>query len=419
MVMNWTDELPQMGQKAKNAARILAQAQTAEKNDALCAIASSLREYSEEIIAANRLDLEAGKASHLPNALMDRLMLDANRIEAMARGVDEVAALPDPVGETPKSWTNADGLHISQVRVPLGVIGMIYEARPNVTSDAAALCLKSGNAVILRGGKEAIYSNRAISKVFTRALSQTTLPAEAAQLLDTPDREASIALMQLQALDVLIPRGGLSLKRSVSENARVPYIMTGMGNCHAFIDESADMEKAKRIVINAKCQRPGVCNAVETLLVHRNAAAALLPELLPQLAARGVEIRGDEQVRMLFPGALQVTEEDWGMEYLDLILAVKIVAGLDEAIDHIAKYSTGHSEAIVTESWTNARKFQALIDSSAVYVNASTRFTDGSVFGFGSEIGISTQKLHVRGPMGLEHLTSFKYIVSGDGQIRK
>lgn len=416
--MNWMNELPLMGQKAKKAARALAQAQTAEKNAALMEMAAALRGFSEKILDANRLDLKNGRENGLPDALMDRLTLDSGRIEAMAAGVEEVAALPDPIGETPRSWTNPDGLQISQVRVPLGVAGIIYEARPNVTSDAAALCLKSGNASILRGGKEALYSNRAIAEALTAALAGTSLPAGAVQLLDTPEREASVALMRLRDLDVLIPRGGAGLKKSVSENASVPYIMTGMGNCHIFIDESADAEKAKRIAINAKCQRPGVCNAMETLLVHRGVAPALLPELLAGLDARGVEIRGDEHVRALFPGAIAATEADWGAEYLALILAVKTVADIDEAISHIAEYSTGHSEAIVTESWTNARKFQKLVDASSVYVNASTRFTDGSVFGFGAEIGISTQKLHARGPMGLEHLTSFKYLISGDGQIR-
>lgn len=417
--MDWIRELPRMGLKAKMAARILAQARTAEKNAALMEMAAALRGFSGKIIEANRLDLENGRENGLPDSLMDRLTLDAGRIEAMAVGVEDVASLPDPIGETPKSWTNADGLLITQVRVPLGVAGIIYEARPNVTSDAAALCLKSGNAVILRGGKEALYSNRAIAEALTGALSRSSLPAGAVQLLDTPDREASIALMRLPDLDVLIPRGGLSLKKSVAENARVPYIMTGTGNCHIFIDESADIEKAKRIAINAKCQRPGVCNAMETLLVHAEAAPALLPGLLAGLSARGVEIRGDGRVRELFPGALAATEADWDTEYLALVLAVKIVSDIDEAISHIAEHGTGHSEAIVTESWTNARKFQRLVDAAAVYVNASTRFTDGSVFGFGAEIGISTQKLHVRGPMGLEHLTSCKYVISGDGQIRE
>lgn len=417
--MNWIDELPLMGQNAKKAAKLLARAGTEEKNRALHKVAEALRAGSEMIVGANRLDLEAGMESGLSKALMDRLTLNAARVEAMAEGVEEVAALPDPVNNTVKSWTNADGLQISQVRVPLGVIGMIYEARPNVASDVAALCIKSGNSVILRGGKEAFHSNRAVAKVISEALGKTSLPDCSVQLLDSPEREASIALMRLSDLDVLIPRGGSGLKKSVSQNARVPYIMTGMGNCHIFIDESADLEKTRRIAINAKCQRPGVCNAMETLLVHKNIAGALLPELLAELSANGVEIRGDEHVRKLFPSALAAVKADWDTEYLDLVLAVKTVADVDEAIEHISEYSTRHSDAIVTESWTNARKFQRLVDSSSVYVNASTRFTDGSVFGFGAEIGISTQKLHVRGPIGLEHMTSFKYVISGDGQVRK
>lgn len=417
--MNWIDELPLMGQNAKKAAKLLARAGTEEKNHALHKIAEALRAGSETIVGSNRLDLEAGMAGGLSKALMDRLTLDAGRVEAMAKGVEEVAVLPDPVNNTVKSWTNAEGLQIAQVRVPLGVIGMIYEARPNVASDVAALCIKSGNAVILRGGKEAFHSNRTVAKVISGALEKTSLPDCSVQLLDSPEREASIALMRLGDLDVLIPRGGSGLKESVSQNASVPYIMTGMGNCHIFIDESADPEKARRIAINAKCQRPGVCNAMETLLVHKNIAGSLLPGLLAELSANGVEIRGDENVRELFPSALAAAEADWGTEYLDLVLAVKTVADIDAAIEHISEYSTRHSDAIVTESWANARKFQRLVDSSSVYVNASTRFTDGSMFGFGAEIGISTQKLHVRGPIGLEHMTSFKYVISGDGQVRK
>lgn len=417
--MNWMEELPLMGKKAGLAARALALAGTEEKNDALYLLAEALRSNSAVILGANALDLQAARANGLPSATLDRLTFNEARIEAAARGLEDVAELPDPVGEMPKSWTNADGLQISQVRVPLGVIGMIYEARPNVTIDAAGLCIKSGNAVILRGGREALLSNRAIAGVLSDALVRTSLPKDALQLLDTPDRKASIAMMQLRDLDVLIPRGGVSLKKSVMEHARVPYIMTGMGNCHIFIDESADQEKAQRIVVNAKCQRPGVCNAVETLLVHKGVAGAFLPRCLAELEARGVEIRGDEYVRALFQNAIMATREDWEGEYCDLILAVKTVEDVDDAISHINEYSTQHSESIVTESWSNARKFQRYVDSAVVYVNASTRFTDGSVFGFGAEIGISTQKLHVRGPIGLEHLTSGKYVVSGEGQIRE
>lgn len=416
--MDWRKELPLMGQMARKAARAMAEAGTSEKNDALLCMAAALRENTADILTANAADLLAAQEAGLSDSLVDRLTLTDTRVESMAKGLEDAAALNDPVGKTLKRWTNSDGLKISQRSVPLGVIAVIYEARPNVTSDAAGLCLKSGNSVILRGGKEARHSNRAIAEVLRRALGQTQLPAEAVQLLDTPDREASISLMQLADIDVLIPRGGKSLKRTVVEQARVPYIMTGMGNCHIFIDESADPEKALEIVINAKCQRPGVCNAVETLLVHRNRAAALLPAILRQLDARGVEIRGDETARALFPKAKAASDEDWSEEYCDLILAVKTVNCLDDAIDHINRYGTMHSESIITENQANAREFQRRVDSAAVYVNASTRFTDGSVFGFGAEIGISTQKLHARGPIGLEHLTSFKYLISGEGQVR-
>lgn len=416
--MNWREDLPLMGQKARQAAGVLALAGTTEKNEALCLLAAAVRSGSAVILEANDLDLQAARAGDLTSAMLDRLTLNEERIEAAARGLEDVAKLPDPIGETPKSWINADGLHISQVRVPLGVIGMIYEARPNVTIDAAALCLKSGNAVILRGGREALFSNRALAGVLSDTLAKTSLPRDAVQLLDTPDREASIALMGLRDLDVLIPRGGVGLKKSVMEHARVPYIMTGMGNCHVFIDNSADLDKAQLIVVNAKCQRPGVCNAVETLLVHRDIAVEFLPRCLAELEARGVEIRGDESVRALFPHAITATPEDWEREYCDLILAVKTVEDVDEAISHINRYSTQHSESIITDSWSSARKFQRCVDSAAVYVNASTRFTDGSVFGFGAEIGISTQKLHVRGPIGLEHLTAGKYVISGEGQVR-
>lgn len=417
--MDWRKELPLMGQKARKAARAMAEAGTDEKNGALLRMADALRENTADILTANATDMLTAQEAGLSGALVDRLTLTKSRVESMAKGLEDAAALNDPVGKTLKRWTNSDGLKISQRRVPLGVIAVIYEARPNVTSDAAGLCLKSGNSVILRGGKEALHSNRAIAGVLRGALGQTQLPAEAVQLLDTPDREASISLMQLADVDVLIPRGGKSLKRTVAEQARVPYIMTGMGNCHIFIDESADPEKAQKIVINAKCQRPGVCNAVETLLVHRDAAAESLPVILRQLDASGVEIRGDETVRALFPEAKAATEEDWSEEYCDLILAVKTVNCLDDAVEHINRYGTMHSESIITENLANAREFQRRVDSAAVYVNASTRFTDGSVFGFGAEIGISTQKLHARGPIGLEHLTSFKYLISGDGQVRR
>jgi glutamate-5-semialdehyde dehydrogenase len=381
-------------------------------------MAEALRENSVRIIELNAADLEDGRKNGLSAAMMDRLTLNPARIEGMARGLLDVAALPDPIGDITRTWTTAAGIQISSVRVPLGVIGMIYEARPNVTSDAAGLCLKSGNAVILRGGSEAYHSNTAISDVLSRAVADSGLPGGAIQMLATREREASVALMQLHDIDVLIPRGGLGLKKTVMENARVPYIMTGMGNCHVFIDDSADHEKARRIVINAKCQRPGVCNAIETLLVHRGLSGEFLASLLSELAGLGVEIRGDEGTRALRPDAKTAAEEDWYAEYDDLILAVKVVSDMGEAIDHIQKYGTHHSDCIVTENYTNARKFQAEVDSAAVYVNASTRFTDGGEFGFGAEIGISTQKIHARGPMGLEQMTSIKYLINGDGQIR-
>jgi glutamate-5-semialdehyde dehydrogenase len=317
-----------------------------------------------------------------------------------------------------KTWRAGSGVTISKVSVPLGVIAVIYESRPNVTADASGLCLKSGNAVILRGGKEAYRSNVVIAETLRGALEETGFPADAVQMLATTDREASIALMRLRDIDVLIPRGGAALKRSVEENARVPYIMTAMGNCHVFIDESADLANARNITINAKCQRPGVCNAIETLLVHRNLSDEFISSLLGELISLGVRIRGDERIRSLCAEAAEATDDDWYEEYLDLILAVKTVGNVEEAIAHIEKYGTRHSDCIVTENYTNALKFQSSVDSAAVYVNASTRFTDGGEFGFGAEMGISTQKLHARGPIGPEQLTAEKYIVNGTGQIR-
>jgi glutamate-5-semialdehyde dehydrogenase len=316
-------------------------------------------------------------------------------------------------------WNGEQDIRIGRIRVPLGVVGIIYEARPNVTADAAGLCLKSGNSVILRGGKEALRSNRAIAEVLSEAAVRSGAPEDAIQLLATPHREASIALMQLPYLDVLIPRGGLKLKESILQNARVPYIMTGVGNCHTFIDASADVEMATHIAVNAKCQRPGVCNSTETLLIHKDIAASFIPVGLAALAELGVELRGDEATRALFPSAKPASEEDWDTEFYDLILAVKVVENLEEALNHIHRHGTQHSEAIVTESYANAQTFLARVDAAAVYVNASTRFTDGGVFGFGAEMGISTQKLHARGPMGVEQLTSTKFIIYGNGQVRK
>ena len=416
--MSWKDDLEYMGKRGKDAARLLATTPTEIKNAALRAMAESLRENATKILEQNRSDLEDGRAAGLTNALLDRLSLDSDRIEAMATGLEEIAAFRDPVGEVLGMWNGDKGIRIGHIRVPLGLVGIIYEARPNVTSDAVGLCLKSGNAVILRGGKEALRSNTIIAETLSRAAARNGIPEGAIQFLATPEREVSIALMQLPYLDVLIPRGGKKLKESIMENARVPYIMTGIGNCHTFVDASADLEKAVKIAVDAKCQRSGVCNAMETLLVHKDIAERFVPAALQALTERGVELRGDAAVRSLFPAAHPATEEDWKTEFHDLILAVKVVDDLNSAMEHIYRYGTQHSEAIVTESYSNAQTFLAGVDAAAVYVNASTRFTDGGVFGFGAEMGISTQKLHARGPMGVEQLTSTKFIIYGNGQTR-
>jgi glutamate-5-semialdehyde dehydrogenase len=412
--------LETMGKQAKAAARMLAVSGTDQKNRALSAIAAALREHTDEILAANREDLENGRQTGLSDALLDRLALSRERIEGIADGVLEVAALPDPIGVVESGSTRPNGMQVLKVRVPLGVIGIIFEARPNVTADAAALCLKSGNAVILRGGKEAIRSNTAITEVMRRAAQSTGLPADCIQLVTDTSRASATALMRLNGyLDVLIPRGGAGLIRATVENATVPVIETGTGNCHAFVDESADLSMAAEIVYNAKTSRPSVCNALETLLVHKDAAAAFLPMLKRRLDEKSVELRGCARTReILGDCVVPVTEADYETEFLDMILAVRVVDDLDEAINHIARYSSGHSEVIVTENLSNARRFEQEIDSAAVYVNASTRFTDGGMFGFGAEIGISTQKLHARGPMGAPQLTSEKYIIRGNGQVR-
>ena len=416
--MSWKEELDAMGKKARDAARRLAVTPTEVKDAALREMAKDLRKNETAILEQNRLDLSDGKAAGLTNALLDRLALDKARVGAIAAGLEEIAAFRDPVGEVLGMWNAEQGIRVGRIRVPLGVVGIIYEARPNVTADAAGLCLKSGNAVILRGGKEALRSNAAIAKILSDAGERAGVPDGSVQLLETSDRAASVALMQLPYLDVLIPRGGVKLKESVMENARVPYIMTGIGNCHTFIDASADIDMAVRIAVNAKCQRPGVCNSMETLLIHKDIAPRFIPEGLKALFERGVELRGDETVRALFPSAKPASEEDWETEFYDLILAVKVVDSLEAAMDHIHRYGTQHSEAIVTESYASAQAFLAGVDAAAVYVNASTRFTDGGVFGFSAEMGISTQKLHARGPMGVEQLTSTKFIVYGSGQVR-
>ncbi len=413
-------DLVAMGRKAKEAARFLATASTTLKNEALLAMARALREAKGEILAANAVDMENGREQGLTAALLDRLLLTESRIEDMAAGVESVALLPDPIGEVVKMWRRPNGLEIGRMRVPLGVIGIIYESRPNVTADAASLCLKTGNAILLRGGEEAINSNRAIAGVIAEAAKGCGIPEGAIQFVDSVSREDAVALMRMnQFVDVLIPRGGKGLKEAVQANATVPVIMTGMGNCHTYVDESADIEMATRIIINAKTQRPSVCNATETLLVHENIAREFLPKACAELAARNVELRGCEKTRAIVDGIKPATEEDWETEYLDLILAIRVVKSLEEAIDHINRYGTMHTEAIVTRDYDSARRFLAAVDAACVFVNASTRFTDGFQFGFGAEMGISTQKLHARGPMGLEELTSTKFIVYGSGQIRE
>jgi glutamate-5-semialdehyde dehydrogenase len=411
--------LLEQGRRAKQAARFLATASTDIKNSALLNMAQSIEARSSEIIAANQLDLEQGKQQGLTAALLDRLALNETRIKDMAQGLREIAALPDPVGEMLEMHRRPNGLDIGRIRTPLGVIGIIYESRPNVTADAAGLCLKSGNAIILRGGEEALNSNRIIARIIVEAATDCGIPAGAIQLVDSEDRDAVVFLMKMyNYLDVLIPRGGKGLKKVVLDNATVPVIMTGMGNCHVYIDEYGDYDKALSIVYNAKVQRPSVCNAAETLLVHQAVADQYLPGIIAKLQEAGVEIRGCERTRQIVPGLVEATAEDWATEYLDLIMAVKVVDSLDEAIDHINQYGTGHSEAIISDNYNAVRTFMARVDAAAVYANASTRFTDGNEFGFGAEMGISTQKLHARGPMGLKELTTTKFVIYGDGQVR-
>lgn len=410
--------ITEMGRRAKEAARILATA-GALKQEALLHAADALWSRREEILAANAQDLEAGKAAGMSQALLDRLALTEGRIQDMSTAVKEVAKAPDPVGRVLSGSVLENGLQLQKVTVPMGVMGIIYEARPNVTSDAAALCVKAGSAVILRGGKEALNSNRAVAQVLRDALEETGLPADCVQLVQDTSRQSAQELMTLtDYLDVLIPRGGAGLIRSVKENARVPVIETGVGNCHVYVDQSADLDMAAEIIFNAKCSRPSVCNAIETILVHEKAAPAALPKIQARLEEKQVELRGCERTRAILPGITPATEEDWSTEYLDYILAVKVVDSLEEALEHIGRYSTGHSECIVTQDYTVAQRFLNEVDAAAVYVNASTRFTDGGQFGLGAEIGISTQKLHARGPMGLEQLVSYKFLIRGNGQVR-
>lgn len=411
--------LTDMGKRAKDVSRILNTLGSREKNMGLEEAARALLDNEEEILTANKEDCDKAEAGGMNQGLLDRLRLTPARVQAMADGLLQVASLDDPVGEVLSMKLRPNGLQIGQKRVPLGVIGMIYEARPNVTADAFGLCFKSGNAVILKGGSDALSSNRAIVEALRIGLSRVGLPEDSLQLIEDTSRETTKELMRLNRyIDVLIPRGGAGLIRAVVENSTIPVIETGTGNCHVYVDETADLQMALDIIFNAKTQRIGVCNACESLLVHRKIAERFLPMLKKRLDEKKVEIRGDEDACAMAPGFVPATEEDWGREYLDYILSLKIVDSVDEAISHINTYNTGHSESIVTSDYFNAQKFLNEVDAAAVYVNASTRFTDGNEFGFGAEIGISTQKLHARGPMGLKELTTTKYIIYGDGQIR-
>jgi len=413
------EELFIKGRKAKESSWFLAMASTADKNRVLGQVAERIVRGSGNILSANRDDMENAEKAGLKGAIMDRLLLTEDRIKSMAEGLAEIAALEDPVGEILAMKKRPNGLVIGQKRVPMGVIGIIYESRPNVTADVFGLCLKTGNAAILRGGKEAYASNRAITDIIQRVLAEEGFPAECLQLVENTSRDSAVALMQLdQYLDLLIPRGGAGLIRAVVENSHVPVIETGVGNCHIYVDESADLDKAVAITVNAKIHRPGVCNAAESLLAHDNIAGEFLPRVGAELLKHNVEIRGDKTVCQLIDAAKPASDEDWETEFLDLIISAAVVPSMDDAINHIHQYGSGHSEAIITENYTRAQDFLNKVDAAAVYVNASTRFTDGFEFGFGAEIGISTQKLHARGPMGLKELTSTKYIIYGDGQVR-
>lgn len=410
--------LNQIGKQAQIAARQLALLDTASKNKGLIAMADALIANQTAILTANKQDL--ANANEMPKKFLDRLMLNEQRITDMANGLRSIAQLSDPTAQIDRGWISADGLQIIQRRVPLGVIGIIFEARPNVTADAAGLTFKSGNAVILRGGKEALQTNLAIAKALRKALTQSGLPADAIQMVADPSHQSAQEMMNLtKYIDVLIPRGGRGLIQRVVKTATVPVIETGAGNCHVYVDRDADLEMATAIAVNAKVQRPSVCNAAEKLLIHRQVASTYLPVIAKALIKHGVQLRGDEAARKIVPEIIPVTAEDWDTEYNDLIMAVKVVDSLDAAITHINDHSTHHSETIITNNLERGRKFQEQIDSACVYVNASTRFTDGGMFGFGAEIGISTQKLHARGPMGLHQLTTIKYEITGNGQIRK
>ncbi len=412
-------EVEKLGKQGAVAALAVATVSTETKNKALYAMADDLVAEKDHILEQNSKDMKAAEDQDIGTALLDRLMLDEERIEDIANGLRDVAGLQDPIGEIIHGWRLPNGLTVNMVRVPLGVVGMIYEARPNVTVDAAGLCLKTSNAIILRGGSIALNSNLAMTDVIAKAATDAGIPSNTIQSIRNPDREAVYELMSMNKyVDVLIPRGGASLIQSVVQKATVPVIETGVGNCHVYIDKDADLEMAANIVINAKCQRPGVCNAAESLLVHKDIAKEFLPGIIKELSDRNVVMVGDKEVQEISDTVGAATEQDWGTEYLALKLSIKVVKDVDEAIDHINKYGTKHSEAIITENYSAAHQFTGGVDAAALYVNASTRFTDGGQYGLGAEIGISTQKLHVRGPMGLESLTSAKYVVYGNGQVR-
>lgn len=418
--MSLTDDMIEMGDRALAAGRQLVLLSSRKKNSILKAMAEELEARRDDISAANDRDIEAGKEAGLSNAMLDRLLLTESRIAGMIKGLRQVADLKDPIGSVISKWIRPNGLEIIKKRVPIGVIGIIYESRPNVTADTTALCFKTSNAVILRGGKEAQHSNRAIADALSEGGMKKGLPAHAVQLVKTTDRDAVKKLVQLEGrVDLIIPRGGEGLIRAVTEMSRIPVIKHYKGVCHTYVDESCDQEMAMSIAENAKCQRPGVCNAMETLLVHESIAGEFLPRVAMALADRGVELRGDDIARSIVPGMKEAIEDDWYAEYLDLTLAVRVVSSVDEAIRHINEYGSKHSDAIISESEAAQKAFTQEVDSSTVYVNASTRFTDGAEFGMGAEIGISTDKLHARGPMGLEELTTYKYVVLGSGQIRE
>lgn len=419
MVMDIQNYMKQLGEQARAASRLMAKADTNTKNQALRNIAALIRQHEKALLAANQQDLDAAKANGMEAAMLDRLALSEKSVATMAEGLEQIASLPDPIGEMSNFKYRPSGIQIGQMRVPLGVIGIIYEARPNVTVDAAGLCIKSGNACILRGGSEAIHCNQALAKLVHQGLQQAGLPQAAVLVVETTDRAAVGELITMkQYVDVIVPRGGKGLIERISNDARIPVIKHLDGNCHVYVDDEADLDKAVRILENAKTQRLGTCNTAESLLVARSIANTALPKLAEMLINKGVEIRGCEETRAIVPQAIAATEEDYYTEYLAAIISCKVVSGVDEAIEHINQHSSQHTEAIVTENYTKARQFLREVDSSSVMVNASTRFADGFEYGFGAEIGISTDKLHARGPVGLEGLTSLKYVVLGDGHVR-